>query len=231
METSLPVFLLALFIIGGLSLECEECIGIEHCFGNKLPCGLGKDKCSVTNMALPIGLSVTIKSCVSSDVCDKGVQVINLGQRKHVVAHLRCCEGDGCSDVPPSIPELPETAAANGKRCPACFAIHGTCDEKEIDCSGDELYCAGGLIVSSDLEVGLKGCANKALCDSLVAYEAMAPENSGHHAIQCTSNSSIHQEEFSNLTRIQMSSGVVNTNPSWFGLFITIFSGLIFFQV
>ncbi|XP_039220293.1 phospholipase A2 inhibitor subunit gamma B-like isoform X2 [Crotalus tigris] len=189
METSLPVFLLALLVIRGLSLECEECIGIDDCSGDKLPCGLGKDKCSVTNMALPIGLSVTIKSCVSSDVCDKGVQVINLGQRKHLIAHLRCCEGDGCRDIPPSIS------------------------------------------VTSTLEFSLKGCANKAFCDSLVAYEAMAPENNGHHAIQCTSNSSIHQEEFSNFTRIGKSSGVVNTNPRWFGLFITIFSGLIFFQV
>ncbi|XP_039220292.1 phospholipase A2 inhibitor subunit gamma B-like isoform X1 [Crotalus tigris] len=231
METSLPVFLLALLVIRGLSLECEECIGIDDCSGDKLPCGLGKDKCSVTNMALPIGLSVTIKSCVSSDVCDKGVQVINLGQRKHLIAHLRCCEGDGCRDIPPSISELPKKATENGKQCPACLAIQGTCDEKVIDCSEDELYCAGGLIVTSTLEFSLKGCANKAFCDSLVAYEAMAPENNGHHAIQCTSNSSIHQEEFSNFTRIGKSSGVVNTNPRWFGLFITIFSGLIFFQV
>ncbi|KAM3830295.1 phospholipase A2 inhibitor gamma subunit B-like [Vipera latastei] len=231
MGTSLPIFLLALCIIRGLSLECEECIGLTDCSGNKSPCGSGKDRCSVTNMALPIGISVTIKSCVSSNVCDKGLQVINVGRGEHVAAHLRCCEGGGCRDVVPA--GLPKKAAANGKQCPACFAMGETCQEEVLDCSGDELYCAEGRLdaksVMPNMEVSLKGCANKAFCDSLVGFEAMAPEKSGRHTIRCISNSSVYQE-FSTVGQ-ETESGVVNTNPRWFGLFITILSGLIFFQV
>ncbi|XP_058052166.1 phospholipase A2 inhibitor NAI-like isoform X1 [Ahaetulla prasina] len=235
METSPTVFLLALFIVKGLSLECEECLGIGDCSGNMVTCDLGKDRCSVTEMVLPMGISLTIKTCVSSDVCDKGVQVINLGQQGRAVAHLKCCDGDECGDVVP--PNLPEKAPANGKQCPACFALGKTCHEEVTDCTGDELYCAEGLLDSKmsmfSVEVSLKGCANKALCDSLVGYEAMAPENSEHHAMECTPDSSIQQQEFStvgpwnNLTIIQGFSGGVNPIPRWFGLSLTILSGVL----
>ncbi|XP_058052168.1 phospholipase A2 inhibitor NAI-like isoform X2 [Ahaetulla prasina] len=187
METSPTVFLLALFIVKGLSLECEECLGIGDCSGNMVTCDLGKDRCSVTEMVLPM--------------------------------------------------DLPEKAPANGKQCPACFALGKTCHEEVTDCTGDELYCAEGLLDSKmsmfSVEVSLKGCANKALCDSLVGYEAMAPENSEHHAMECTPDSSIQQQEFStvgpwnNLTIIQGFSGGVNPIPRWFGLSLTILSGVL----
>ncbi|KAG8143432.1 putative Phospholipase A2 inhibitor subunit gamma B protein [Naja naja] len=135
------------------------------------------------------GLSMKIKTCVSSDVCDKGVQVINMGQQGKVVAHLKCCEGDECRNV-----------------------VHP-----------DMLT----------LKVRLKGCANKALCDSLVGYEAMAPENSGDHAMRCTPNSSIYLQEFTTVGQwndviiTEEFSGGTNTIPRWFGLFITILSGIL----
>ncbi|ETE63061.1 hypothetical protein L345_11182, partial [Ophiophagus hannah] len=173
----------------GLSLECEECLGLRDCSGNMVTCDIGKDRCSVTGMVLPMGLSLNIKTCVSSDVCDKGVQVINMGQQGKAVAHLKCCEGDECRNV----------------------------------ASPDIL----------PLEISLKGCANKALCDSLVGYEAMAPENNGDHAMRCTPNSSIYLQEFTtvgqwnDLIKIEEFSGGVNTIPRWFGLFITILSGIL----
>ncbi|XP_070806179.1 phospholipase A2 inhibitor NAI-like [Pituophis catenifer annectens] len=235
METSPTIFLLALFIIKGLSLECEECLGIGGCSGDIVPCDFGKDRCSITDMALPIGLHLTIKTCVTSDICDKGVQVINLGQQGIAVAHLKCCDGHECENVVP--PKLPKEAPANGKQCPACFALGKTCLEEVTDCTGDELYCAEGYLNPNmgmlPVEVSLKGCANKALCDSLVGYEAMAPEDSGHHAIQCTPNSSIHHQEFTtvsqwnDLSRYHEYSGGVNTVPRWFGLFLTILSGVL----
>ncbi|XP_026547028.1 phospholipase A2 inhibitor 25 kDa subunit-like isoform X2 [Notechis scutatus] len=221
MKTSPTLFLLTLFIIEGLSLECEKCLGLGDCSGNMVTCDIGKDRCSVTDMVLPIGLSVNIKTCVSSDVCDKGVQVINMGQKGKAVAHLKCCEGDECRNAVP--PELPKKAPVNGKQCPACFALGRTCHEEVTDCTGDELYCAEGLLDSGmdilPLEVILKGCANKALCDSLVGYEAIAPENSGDHTMRCTPNSSTYQQEFTTIG--------INTIPRWFGFFITILSGIL----
>uniref|UniRef100_A0A2H6NBN6 Phospholipase A2 inhibitor N-terminal domain-containing protein n=1 Tax=Micrurus carvalhoi TaxID=3147026 RepID=A0A2H6NBN6_9SAUR len=184
-------------------------------------CDIGKDRCSVTNMGLPMGLTLNIKTCVSSDVCDKGVQVINMGQLGKAVAQLKCCEGVECKHVVP--PELPKKAPVNGKQCPACFAMGSTCHEEVANCIGDELYCAEGVLSSESdiipLEVILKGCANEALCDSLAGYEAMAPENSGDHTMQCTPNSSVYQQEFSAVG--------INTIPRWFGLFITILSGIL----
>ncbi|XP_032083013.1 phospholipase A2 inhibitor subunit gamma B-like [Thamnophis elegans] len=231
MKISLITFLpLALFITKGLSLECEECFGLGGCFGNMVACDFGKDTCSVTNLVLPTGLSLTIKTCVSSEVCDKGIQVINLGQLGKAVGHLRCCKGDDCGVT--VRPELPKKAPANGKQCPACFALGKTCFEEVTNCTGDELYCAEGLLDISLLEVSLKGCANRALCDSLVGYEAMAPVNSGHHAMQCTPGSSIYQQEVSTVGQWNdltqgNSGGVNNSIPRWFGLIITILSGIL----
>ncbi|XP_070620901.1 phospholipase A2 inhibitor NAI-like [Erythrolamprus reginae] len=231
METSLTVCLLALFIVKGLSLECEECVGLGGCSGNMVTCDFGEDRCSVTHMDLPLGArgpSLTIKACVSSDVCDKGVQVINLGQSKNAVAHLKCCEGEECNNG--VRPELPKKAPANGNQCPACLELGETCREEVTNCTGDELYCAEGHLDSQmGIVVRMKGCANKALCGSLAAYEAMAPENSRHHAFQCTTK---FPQEFStdslrrNVTG-PGSSGRVNTIPRWFGLFLTILSGVL----
>uniref|UniRef100_A0A670YR68 UPAR/Ly6 domain-containing protein n=1 Tax=Pseudonaja textilis TaxID=8673 RepID=A0A670YR68_PSETE len=44
--------------------------------------------------------------------------------------------------------ELPKKAQVNGKQCPACFALGRTCHEEVTDCTGDELYCAEGILHS-----------------------------------------------------------------------------------
>ncbi|XP_063168395.1 uncharacterized protein LOC134503523 [Candoia aspera] len=236
METSLTIFLLTIFIVKGLSLECEECTGIGDCSGNMRACALGKDRCSITYLHIPLGVSQIIKTCVPSIVCDKGIQVINLGQTGTVVAQLTCCEGDECRKIVP--PALPEKTAPNGKQCPACFSLQKGCYEEVAYCNGDELYCAEGFLESRierfPLEFSLKGCANKAVCDYLFGYETMITEDSTNHSIQCTpASSEIYQQESStvsqwdSLTLIQITSRAVSIIPRWLGLFIPTLSGIL----
>ncbi|XP_007445457.2 phospholipase A2 inhibitor and Ly6/PLAUR domain-containing protein-like [Python bivittatus] len=111
-----------------------------------LMCAPGKDRCSVTYLRTPFGISQIIKSCVPSIVCDKGIQVINLGRTGTVVVQLTCCERDECRRVVP--PALPEKTVPNGKQCPACFSLQKKCNEDVAYCNGDELYCAAGFLDS-----------------------------------------------------------------------------------
>ncbi|KAL8219571.1 UNVERIFIED_CONTAM: hypothetical protein K2H54_027383 [Gekko kuhli] len=109
-----------------------------------------------------------VKTCFPVSSCDEGLTVINLGSFGTVVKKLTCCVGDACARVPPSLP--PINASPNGKKCPACYAIHGfTCKEESAQCAGDELYC---FELSGTTSLGamtitnvMKGCSNMATCN------------------------------------------------------------------
>ncbi|XP_063996038.1 phospholipase A2 inhibitor gamma subunit B-like isoform X2 [Pogoniulus pusillus] len=136
-------FFLAL-LDAGICLQCEICHGIgRSCSGPMKTCsGDGEDTCATILHEVTIGGMVipsSIKSCLSSNMCQIGPITMNYGKVK-ARSHLACCTGDDCQTVSISLP--PEDNVPNGYQCPACYSVDSfQCGNEVVNCTGFETQC------------------------------------------------------------------------------------------
>ncbi|CAI5781107.1 A2 inhibitor and Ly6 PLAUR domain-containing B-like [Podarcis lilfordi] len=159
--------------VGGVALECEECsIFGNNCTGRKKPCSQYQDTCSVSVTSLNLtleGQTAFTKSCFSSELCNKGPLIINMGSSGTSVTESRCCGGDACNTARPLKPRRNTTL--NGKECSVCLPDGTEC--KPIKCAGDETKCLeiSGTTNESNYKshIRTRGCWRDVVCVNLVA--------------------------------------------------------------
>ncbi|NXG45692.1 PLIGB inhibitor, partial [Psilopogon haemacephalus] len=152
-------------------LQCEVCHGIgRSCSGPMKTCsGDSEDTCAVILHEVTIGGMVipsSIKSCLSSSMCQLGPITMNYGKVK-ARSHLACCTGDDCQTVSASLP--PDHSVPNGYQCPACYSVDSfQCGDEIVNCTGFETQCVdlAGLMNSGGLSVkaAMKGCTTISEC-------------------------------------------------------------------
>ncbi|KAJ7304095.1 hypothetical protein JRQ81_011619 [Phrynocephalus forsythii] len=188
MQVLLITCFLATHLSLGVSLECEECVGVgNNCNGHKKTCPLDRGSCAVIAMEVQ-GHKGIAKTCVPPSSCNVGFGVLNIGQvgvQKNLVS---CCEGDECRRSAVTLPERNTTL--NGRKCPGCYAFQKTCDEITVECAGNELFCfdmSGTSTVGSVVtSVVMKGCANEAACYNLENAESSIGPVNVIHTARCT---------------------------------------------
>ncbi|KAM6428666.1 phospholipase A2 inhibitor PIP-like [Liasis olivaceus] len=174
MEASFVLCLLAASITLGLSRECTFCQSSgRNCQGTKQICSASQDKCGIILLERSFGPTrqATVKSCIHSEECNKGLAVLDMGKNQNILGQVSCCEGDQCTN-PARLPPR-KTVTTNTKRCPACYTEpkeQSGCEEKMIDCIGqDEIYCAELFLQTKEggknMTITMKGCANEAFCE------------------------------------------------------------------
>nr|XP_020668464.1 phospholipase A2 inhibitor and Ly6/PLAUR domain-containing protein-like [Pogona vitticeps] len=193
MMRSLPLTcFLATFISLGVSLECEECVGMGHnCNGPKITCPPEKDSCAIIASEM-LGQRTLVKTCLPSKACNLGLSSINMGKIGIQKNFISCCVGDGCKRSTDTMPDRNTTL--NGRKCPACYAFKETCEETMTNCAGDELFC---LEVSGTSSLGaiatpvvMKGCANSAACYELKDAKSTLGSLSMVYKAGCTDGAS-----------------------------------------
>ncbi|XP_060113704.1 phospholipase A2 inhibitor and Ly6/PLAUR domain-containing protein-like [Heteronotia binoei] len=169
----------------GAFLECEICSSRgSSCIGEMEPCDAGEDICAtitIENSLENITVLTVVKDCVSSEICMSPGKSMNLGKGRYIRSYSVCCIEDSCAmENPPLVTSGNEV---NGKHCPSCFSINGSCHTEEADCSGDENYCfevfssehIGGRV----LDTVMKGCATKNVCLAINEGESTPIKESG----------------------------------------------------
>nr|XP_056702322.1 phospholipase A2 inhibitor gamma subunit B-like [Euleptes europaea] len=216
MQNLLAICFLATFIATGASLSCEVCEGIgDTCEGPLHTCPPGFDTCGIIQEEAKMGILVkmTVKTCFPASVCEEGLTVINLGKVGTTVKKVTCCVGNECMRVLPALP--PIDTALNGKRCPACYSVHGlACQEEIAQCAGDEQYCfdlAGTVTVGGmTMTVIMKGCTNHAACNDTLHGSGAFAGISVVATANCT-----------------LASGTASFVPEFTGLFFQAFAGIL----
>ncbi|NWX25030.1 PINLY protein, partial [Aegotheles bennettii] len=152
------------------SLQCEVCHNIGRtCSGPMKTCSHGEDTCVVFLHEVIMGgmkIPSTVKSCLSSSICNLGPISMNYGKVK-VRSALACCTGDNCQAVSLSLP--PEDKVPNGYQCPACYSMDSfQCGDEKVNCTGSETHCVdlSGLMISGgmSLKASMKGCTTVSEC-------------------------------------------------------------------
>ncbi|NXN12942.1 PLIGB inhibitor, partial [Indicator maculatus] len=154
-----------------ICLQCEVCHGIgRSCSGPMKTCSeVSEDTCAIILHEVMIGgmiIPSSIKSCLSSSMCQLGPITMNYGKVK-ARSHLACCTGDDCQKVSVSLP--PEDDVPNGYQCPACYSVDSfQCGDEIVNCTGFETQCVdlAGLMNSGGLSVkaAMRGCTTISEC-------------------------------------------------------------------
>ncbi|XP_050769522.1 phospholipase A2 inhibitor gamma subunit B-like [Gymnogyps californianus] len=170
MKVSLGLSFFLAFLDPGTSLQCEVCHSIgKSCSGPMKTCSGGEDTCGIILHEVMIGGMVipsSIKSCLSSSICQLGPITMNYGKVK-ARSHLACCTGDDCRTISVSLP--PEDDVPNGYQCPACYSVDSfQCGNEIVNCTGSETQCVdlAGLMNSGglSLKAAMKGCTTISEC-------------------------------------------------------------------
>ncbi|XP_066528936.1 phospholipase A2 inhibitor gamma subunit B-like [Hoplias malabaricus] len=100
---------------------------------------------------------ISTKDCASAAECVSGS--LNLGIMKTTI-NTQCCSTDLCnSQNPPALP----TKSPNGKQCYYC--TDKNCSEI-VDCLGDEDQCISATVSADGVQMGMKGCATRSICNA-----------------------------------------------------------------
>ncbi|KAL8219564.1 UNVERIFIED_CONTAM: hypothetical protein K2H54_027184 [Gekko kuhli] len=172
MEALLKLFFFSALLTSGTSLECETCIGVgKGCSGDQMTCPAGHDSCAVGLTESSMGsvrVEVIVKGCTSSNSCKKGPIYANFGRAK-ARGSMVCCTGTACQRASPRLPPINTTA--NGKQCPACYSLSGSCVQEVAYCTGSENYCMDAHLHGDagqiSMDTTMKGCASEQVCYGL----------------------------------------------------------------
>uniref|UniRef100_A0A8D0BDA0 Phospholipase A2 inhibitor and Ly6/PLAUR domain-containing protein-like n=1 Tax=Salvator merianae TaxID=96440 RepID=A0A8D0BDA0_SALMN len=170
MQTLLTTYFLAAFAAVGISLDCEECVGLGSiCQGPKKTCSANEDTCAiiVSESLGSMNTTKSMKRCLESTACIRDPISFNLGPGLIATTQIFCCVEEEC-ESPPAW--RPRNFTLNGKKCPSCLSTQAKCKEEIVPCAGNENYCfqisGSSTVVGILAEIHMKGCANKAACDS-----------------------------------------------------------------
>ncbi|XP_066528935.1 phospholipase A2 inhibitor gamma subunit B-like [Hoplias malabaricus] len=142
-----------------LSLNCYQCIPDPSgtCTDRQTAC---PSQCVSATVAVNVAgqqNEISTKGCASAAECVSGS--LNLGIVKTTI-NTQCCSTDLCnSQKPPALPSKPP----NGKQCYYC--IDKDCSGT-VDCLGDEDQCISATVNAAGVQVKMKGCATRSICNA-----------------------------------------------------------------
>lgn len=176
--------------------KCETCNASGYyCSGPLVQCSnfpTYADVCSLLVSETTVGETIltTVKSCSHQRFCYTDPFSVNMGQGRIARGKVGCCIGEGTCEAPTR--ELPQVSSKpNGKHCPACYSLTGSCPKEVVYCTGSEDHCLNlaftSRIGNTSSNFTMKGCTTDSVCYQLsIGYLQFGGTDVVIHESECS---------------------------------------------